>query len=135
MNRILRRLSLGFMAWLFAVVCVSAQPGSEPEEERDFRHGVHFFGGIGPAIPVGDFGDDRETGFDLNTAISYRFPSQWLVRGMFDFSSFGFEPGAITQTVGEEEYQIGGSNNLISLLLSGGYYIPLGKRVTPYAFA
>ena len=91
------------------------------------------FGGIGPAMPIGDFGDEREAGFDLNTAISYQFPSRFMLRGMFDFSSFNFKRGAITQTVGTETYELSGSNNLISLNVAGGYYVPVG-RFTPYVF-
>ncbi|MDN5210597.1 hypothetical protein QQ020_01020 [Fulvivirgaceae bacterium BMA12] len=95
--------------------------------------GIFFYGGIGPAIPLGDFGDERESGFDLNTAIEYRFPSRFMLRGMFDFSNFRFNPGAITQNIDNQDFEVGGSNNLISLLVSGGYYFPLG-RFTPYGF-
>ena len=56
-----------------------------------------------------------------------------MVRGMFDFSNFRFDPGAISQQIGDNNFEVGGSNNLISLLVSGGYYIPAG-RFTPYSF-
>jgi len=99
-------------------------------QNQPYPSGVFFFGGIGPAIPVGGFGEERESGFDLNTAVSYRFRKGFLLRGMFDFSTFRFDPGTITQPVGDDTYEIGGSNNLISFLVSGGYYLPL-NRFTP----
>ncbi len=106
----------------------------EQEEEVKSPHtGFFAFGGVGPAIPLGDFGSERSSGFDLNTAVNYQFPSHFMIRGMFDFSSFSFDRGAITQTVGTETYELSGSNNLISLNVAGGYYIPMG-RLSPYIF-
>ncbi|MDZ7646564.1 MAG: hypothetical protein U5K54_04960 [Cytophagales bacterium] len=34
---------------------------------------------------------ERSIGFDLNTAMEYRYGAGLLLRGMFDFSSFAFE--------------------------------------------
>lgn len=107
---------------------------AQNNSEYDYHQGIFILGGIGPAIPLGDFGDERESGFDLNTAIDYRFSDHFFFRGMFDFSNFKFQPGAIQQNLGGTQTDIGGSNNLISLLVSGGYYYPLG-RFTPYVFA
>jgi len=132
-----RSISTFAVTFLFSILCFKAftQPDdSEQSEEPKSVNKAFLFGGIGPAIPLGNFGDERSTGFDLNTAVDFRFNSGLLLRGMFDFSNFGFNTGAITQDVGGQIYQVGGSNNLISLLGSVGYYYPLG-RFTPYAFA
>ena len=95
--------------------------------------GTYLVGGLGPAIPLGEFGKERESGLDLNMAMEYRLKSRFLVRGMVDFSSFKFKPGAISQQLENENFAVGGSNDLISLFVSGGYYVPLG-RFTPYGF-
>lgn len=115
-------------------ISVTAQDEGNGEIEQSTDTGFFAFGGVGPAIPLGGFGNERASGFDFNTAISYRFPSHFILRGMFDFSSFTFERGAITQIVGAETYELSGSNNLISLNVSGGYYFPAG-RFSPYIFA
>lgn len=132
-----RSISTFAVTFLFCLLCLKAftQSGvSEQSEKPNSSSKVFLLGGIGPAIPLGNFGDERSTGFDLNTAVDFRFNSGLLLRGMFDFSNFGFNTGAITQDVGGQIYQVGGSNNLISLLGSVGYYYPLG-RFTPYVFA
>jgi len=132
-----KSISTFAVTFLFCLLCLKAftQSGvSEQSEEPKSGSKVFLLGGIGPAIPLGDFGNERNSGFDLNTAVDFRFNSGLLLRGMFDFSNFGFNTGAITQDVGGQIYQVGGSNNLISLLGSVGYYYPFG-RFTPYAFA
>jgi len=118
---------------LLCAITTPAWAQDAEEVEQSSHTGFFAFGGIGPAIPLGDFGQERDGGFDLNTAISYQFPSHFMLRGMFDFSSFNFKRGAITQTVGTEIYQLSGSNNLISLNVAGGYYLSLG-RFSPYVF-
>lgn len=120
-----------FLALILVTRALSLLAQDQPT--YDYHKGIFIFGGIGPAIPLGDFGNERESGFDLNTAIDYRFGDHFFVRGMFDFSNFKFEPGAIQQDLGGTNTDIGGNNNLISLLISGGYYYPLG-RFTPYVF-
>lgn len=95
--------------------------------------GLYAYGGIGPAIPIGAFGKERKSGFDVNTAMEYRYKSGMLVRGMFDFSSFQFDLGTISQESNGKVYKIGGSNNLISLIGSVGYYHKVGRFV-PYGF-
>ena len=95
--------------------------------------GLYAYGGIGPAIPIGAFGQERSTGFDLNTAMEYRFKSGILVRGMFDFATFQFDLGTISQESNGKVYKIGGANNLVSILGSVGYYHRFGRFV-PYGF-
>lgn len=96
--------------------------------------GFFAFGGVGPAISMSDFGQKREVGLDLNTALSYRFKSGFFLRGMSDFASFKFDRGEIIQQVGAQTYDLSGTNRVISLNLSGGYSFSEGK-VIPYAFA
>ncbi len=108
----------------------------QDSQERDTGNediGLYAFGGIGPAIPVGNFGKERAVGFDLNTAVEYKLKSGLFLRGMFDFSSFTFEPGTISQESNGMIYEIGGSNNLVSLLGSAGYFCKVGK-FSPYLF-
>lgn len=97
------------------------------------RSGWYGFGGVGPAIPLGAYGQERSIGLDLNTAVDYRFASGFLMRGMLDFSSFGFQRGTITQESNGQVYALSGSNNLISVNASAGYYFAL-NRLTPYFF-
>lgn len=111
-----------------------AQITSIEKKDSTDLPGWYAFGGIGPAIPLGKFGDERTSGFDLNTAVEYRYKSGFLVRGMFDFSSFQFARGTISQISNGTTYKVGGANNLVSLLVSGGYYLKMG-RFAPYAFA
>lgn len=127
------RFIIFIVVYFVLTVSASSQNTNEVEVKKPTYAGFFAFGGVGPAIPRGDFGKERDAGFDLNTAISYQFPSRLMIRGMFDFSSFNFKRGAITQTVGSETYELSGSNNLISLNVSGGYYIPVG-RFSPYIF-
>lgn len=122
-----------FITALFLLGAFTSVSFAQSDTTKSYTEGVFFLGGVGPAIPLGDFGDERESGFDFNTALDFRLSKHFFVRGMFDFSSFKFKTGAITQTIGGTDYSVGGTNNLISLLVSGGYYLPLG-RITPYAF-
>lgn len=107
--------------------------GKESIDNPEDRAALYAYGGIGPAMPLGKFGKERSTGFDLNTAIEYRFVSGLFLRGMFDFSSFSFERGTISQQSNGTTYDIAGSNNLVSLLASVGYAFRL-KRFSPYLF-
>lgn len=100
----------------------------------DDASGLYAYGGIGPSIPLGKFGAQRAIGFDLNTALEYRYKSGFLIKGMFDFSSFQFAPGTISQESNGTIYKLGGANNLVSLLGAGGYYFQAG-RLAPYGFA
>ncbi len=119
---------------VLTIVAVMWQAYGQESEETDAPDGtgLYAFGGIGPAIPVGNFGKERTAGFDLNTAVEYKFKSGFFIRGMFDFSSFTFENGTISQE-SNGVYAVGGSNNLVSLLASGGYYHKIGK-FNPYVF-
>ena len=96
--------------------------------------GMYALAGIGPSIPLGNYGDERTSGFDLNTAVEYRFSHGLLIRGMFDFASFSFGRGTISQTTNGQTYDLSGSNNVISLAASAGYSFPLG-RFSLYGFA
>jgi len=132
MQKIIKTLYLTFL--FFITFSLTAQ---DTGDSNSNAKKVYLFGGIGPAIPLGSFGDERDPGFDLNTAISYNFTENLFVRGMFDFSNFNFEKGAISQTLGpvsNNTFDVGGSNNLISLLVSGGYAVTTG-RLSPYIFA
>lgn len=71
----------------------STQGLPDVEQKNKNQTGLIAFGGVGPAIPVGNFGKQREIGFDFNTAAEYRFASGFSLWGMFDFSSFGFGHG------------------------------------------
>lgn len=114
-------------------ITLQAQQENEPQFPNILT-GFYAYGGIGPAIPIGSYGSERSIGFDLNTAMEYRYKSGLLLRGMFDFSSFAFERGTISQISNGKEYALSGSNNLVSLSFSGGYYKNIGRFI-PYAFA
>ena len=114
------------------LVAVLAKLGSAQgltDDEQKNRNQIVFFafGGLGPAIPVGNFGKQREVGFDFNTAAEYRFASGLSLRGMFDFSSFRFGHGTLQVNNSGKTYDLSGSNNLISLLVAGGYHASSGR--------
>ena len=102
---------------------------------KNYFTGFYTFAGIGPAIPLGSFGDNRTTGFDLNTAVSINYESGFLIRGMFDFSTFPFTQGEITQNVNGQNFDIEGSNNLITFNVGPGYHFKSKSRIAPYVFS
>ena len=105
----------------------STQGLPDVEQKNKNQTGLFAFGGVGPAIPGGNFGKQREIGFDFNTAAEYRFASGFSLRGMFDFSSFGFGHGTLQVNNSGKTYDLSGSNNLISLLVAGGYHASSGR--------
>ncbi|MBX2901645.1 MAG: hypothetical protein KF775_18490 [Cyclobacteriaceae bacterium] len=116
---------------LFLPLCAQSKSDSTASK---IGRGFYAYGGIGPAIPLGKYGRERFTGFDLNTAAELRYPSGFILRGMFDFSSFAFERGTISQASNGKVYKLSGSNNLVTIALSGGYMMNLG-HISPYVFS
>lgn len=123
-----------FLVLVIAGRYVFAQQAESATQKENSHSGLYAIGGFGPAIPVGSFGKERQPGFDFNTAVEYRFKKGLIVRGMFDFSTFQFNLGTISQNSNGNVYEVGGSNNVVSLLASGGYYFQKG-RFSPYGFA
>jgi hypothetical protein len=126
--------ALVLIAFLFGVSFSYAQDNELADNPRAEHVGLYAYGGVGPAIAVRSYGSERAIGFDLNTAMEHRYASGFLIRVMFDFSSFTFERGVISQESNGKVYVISGSNNVVSLLGSGGYYFYAG-RFSPYVFA
>lgn len=126
------------LSTLFLVsLCVNSAIGQDAntEEKKVIQNtGFYAFGGIGPAIPLGEFGRQREIGYDLNTAVEYRYANGFMLRGMFDFSNFAFNKGTLKLNTNGKLYDISSSNNLVSLLFSAGFHASSG-RLQPYGFA
>jgi opacity protein-like surface antigen len=111
----------------------NAQQSTAEKSKVESSRGLYGYGGIGPVIPLGNFGSERQIGLDLNTALEYRFDKGFLIRGMFDFSSFQFNKGTVSQVSNGTTYAISGANNLISLIGAIGYSRNIG-RFSPYTF-
>jgi opacity protein-like surface antigen len=122
-----------FFLTALTLVCLLNVESARAQADSTSRAGWYGFGGVGPAVPLGAYGSERSAGIDLNTAVDYRFASGFLMRGMLDFSSFGFNRGTITQESNGKVYALSGNNNLISLNFSAGYYFSM-NRFTPYFF-
>lgn len=121
--------------FLFAFSVVKAQEENNETTRDNLYTGFYTFAGIGPAIPLGSFGDNRSSGFDLNTAVSWNYESGFMLRGNFDFSSFTFESGEITQEINGETFDVEGSNNLITFNIGPGYHFKSNKRLAPYIYS
>jgi len=121
------------LSTLFLVsLCVNSAIGQDANTEE--KKLIYALGGLGPAIPLGEFGKQREAGFDFNTAIEYQYSSGFLLRGMFDFSTFQFNKGTLKINTNGKQYDISSSNNLVSVFFAGGYHHSRG-RLRPYGFA
>lgn len=86
-----------FLVLVIAGRYVFAQQAESATQKENSHSGLYAIGGFGPAIPIGSFGKERQPGFDFNTAVEYRFKKGFIVRGMFDFSTFQFNLGTISQ--------------------------------------
>lgn len=114
---------------------VYAQESQINSSERNLYTGFYTFAGIGPAIPIGGFGENRTPGFDLNTAISINYESGFMIRGNFDFSAFTFDRGEITQNINGQSFDIEGDNNLVTFNLGPGYHFKSSNRLAPYFYS
>jgi len=126
--------TLLFALTLFTINYVQAQDNTTSERDNLYT-GFYTFAGIGPAIPIGNFGQNRTPGFDLNTAISINYESGFMLRGNFDFSSFTFDRGEITQSIMNQTFDVEGSNNLITFNLGPGYHFKSNNRLAPYFYS
>ncbi|MBS1541905.1 MAG: hypothetical protein JSS73_14735 [Bacteroidetes bacterium] len=119
---------------IFVCVYSSFSQDSIASNDDNRKKAVFALGGMGPAIPVGQFGKQREVGFDFNTAIEFQYKRGLIVRGMFDFSTFQFNKGTLKINTNGKQYDISSSNNLVSVFLAAGYHYTKG-RLSPYGFA